>query len=136
MANVASILWPQPDNVIPLFFAAKVVTHAPLGGYLLGDWLSSDRPPLETGFVLLQWPQWYPSGREGDYQFLGTVLQSAWLPALWVAFRVRGVPAGRACAAVLATAATGVMYIEYHLRLAEDARRGARDLRARDPRQP
>lgn len=109
--NVGSILWPQPDNSIPLFFAAKVAAHAPLGGYLLGDWLSSDRPPLETGFVLLQWPQWYPSGREGDYQFLGTVLQSAWLPALWVAFRVRGVPAGRTCAAVLATAATGVMYM-------------------------
>ena len=109
--NVGSILWPQPDNSIPLFFAAKVATHAPLGGYLLGGWLSSDRPPLETGFALLQWPQWYPAGREGDYQFLGTVLQSAWLPALWVAFRVRGVPAGRTCAAVLATAATGVMYM-------------------------
>ena len=109
--NVASILWPQPDNIIPLLFAAKLATHAPLGGYLLGDWLSSDRPPLETGFVLLQWPQWYPSGREGDFQFLGTVLQSAWLPALWVVFRVRGVPAGRTCAAVLATAATGAMYM-------------------------
>jgi hypothetical protein len=109
--DVGNILWPQPDSIIPLLFAARIATHAPLGGYLLGDWLSSDRPPLETGFVLLQWPQWYPSGREGDYQFLGTVLQAAWLPALWVAFRVRGVPAGRTCAAVLATAATGVMYM-------------------------
>ena len=109
--NVADLVWPQPDNVLPLLFAAKVAAHAPLGGPLWSSWLSSDRPPLETGFVLLQWPQWYPSGREGDYQFLGTVLQSAWLPALWVAFRVRGVPAGRTCAAVLATAATGVMYV-------------------------
>jgi hypothetical protein len=109
--DVGSILWPQPDNMLPLLFASKLATHAPLGGYLFGDWLSSDRPPLEAGFVLLQWPQWYPSGREGDYQFLGTVLQSAWVPALWVAFRVRGVPAGRTCAAVLATAATGVMYM-------------------------
>jgi hypothetical protein len=109
--DVGSILWPQPDNILPLLFASRLATHAPLGGYLFGDWLSSDRPPLEAGFVLLQWPQWYPSGREGDYQFLGTVLQSAWVPALWVAFRVRGVPAGRTCAAVLATAATGVMYM-------------------------
>jgi hypothetical protein len=109
--HVADILWPQPDNVIPLLFATRLATHAPLGGYLIWDWRSSDRPPLETGFVMLQWPQWYASGRAGGYQFLGTVLQSAWLPALWVTFRVRGIPAGRTCAAVLATAATGAMYM-------------------------
>ena len=109
--NVADLLWPQPDNLFPLLFAARLAAHAPLGGYVMGDWLSSDRPPLETGFVLLQWPQWYASGRGGGYQFLGTVLQSAWLPALWVVFRVRGVPARRTCAAVLATAATGAMYV-------------------------
>jgi hypothetical protein len=110
--NVAHLFWPEPDNGIPMVFAAKLAAHAPLGGYLInGGWLSSDRPPLETGFVLLQWPLWNASGRPGGYQFLGTVLQSAWLPALWAAFRVRGVPAGRTCAAVLATAATGVMYL-------------------------
>ena len=110
-SNVGEILWPQPDNMFPLLFATKLAAHAPLGGSLMGQWLSSDRPPLETGFVMLQWPQWYPSGRLGGYQFLGTVVQSTWLPALWVVFRVRGVPAGRTCAAVLATAATGVMYM-------------------------
>jgi hypothetical protein len=110
--NAAHLLWPEPDSGIPMVFAAKLAAHAPLGGYLIhGGWRSSDRPPLETGFVLLQWPLWGATGRQGGYQFLGTVLQSAWLPALWVVFRVRGVPAGRTCAAVLATAATGVVYL-------------------------
>ena len=112
MGNIAHLFWPEPDSSIPLVFATKLAAHAPLGGYLIkGGWLSSDRPPLETGFVLLQWRLWNVSGGQGGYQFLGTVLQSAWLPALWVAFRVRGVSAGRTCAAVLATAATGVVYV-------------------------
>ena len=77
---------------------------------MIGDWLSSDRPPLQTGFVLLQWPLWTVQGRPGAYQFLGTVLQSAWLPALWITFRVRGDTVSRTCVAVLATSATGVMF--------------------------
>jgi hypothetical protein len=110
--NIAHLMWPEPDNNIPMLFAAKLAAHAPLHGYLLhGGWLSSDRPPLQTGFIMLQWPLWQASGRPGGYQFLGTVLQSAWLPALWVVFRVRGVSVGRTCTAVLATAATGVMYL-------------------------
>lgn len=112
MGNIAHLFWPEPDSSIPLVFATKLAAHAPLGGYLIkGGWLSSDRPPLETGFVLLQWPWWNAPGGQGGYQFLGTVLQSAWLPALWAAFRVRGVSAGRTCAAVLATAATGAVYV-------------------------
>jgi hypothetical protein len=103
--------WTEPDNGLPMVFAAKIAAHSPLGGYMIGDWLSSDRPPLQTGFVLLQWPLWTVQGRQGGYQFLGTMLQSAWLPALWVTFRVRGVCAGRTCVAVLAASATGVMFL-------------------------
>jgi hypothetical protein len=110
--TISRLMWPAQDNVIPMLFAAKLAAHAPLTGYLVrGGWLSSDRPPLQTGFVLLQWPLWPVAGRLGGYQFLGTVLQSAWLPALWVVFRVRGVSVGRTCAAVLAAAVTGVMYL-------------------------
>ncbi len=110
--TISRLMWPAQDSDIPLLLAARLAAHAPLGGYLLrGGWLSSDRPPLQTGFVLLQWPLWNISGRQGGYQFLGTVLQSAWLPALWVAFRVRGTSVRRTCTAVLATAATGVMYL-------------------------
>jgi hypothetical protein len=107
---IGHLYWTEPDNTLPMVFAAKIAAHSPLGGYMMGDWLSSDRPPLQTGFVLLQWPLWTVQGRPGAYQFLGTMLQSAWLPALWMTFRVRGVPVSRTCVAVLATSATGVMF--------------------------
>jgi hypothetical protein len=102
--------WLAADNEIPMQFATRVAAHLPLSGFLVGNWLSSDRPPLQTGFALLLWPLWDSGGRQVAYQLLATGLQACWVPALWVVFRVRGVPAGRVCAAVLATAATGAVF--------------------------
>ena len=72
-------------------------------------WLFSDRPPLETGFALLQWPLWGGHTQLG-YQLLSTGLQVSWLPALWTVLRVRGLGAGRVSAVVLMTAATGAVF--------------------------
>jgi hypothetical protein len=104
--------WQAGDNVIPLQFAMRVAAHGPLSGALVGDWLSSDRPPLQTGFVLLQWPLWLNGSPQlqAPYQLLATALSASWLPALWTVFRVRGVGIWRVAVAVLATAATGVVF--------------------------
>jgi hypothetical protein len=102
--------WPQDDNEIPLLFAMRVAAHLPLSGYQIsGKWLFSDRPPLQTGFALLQWPLWDGNVQLG-YQSLGTCLQLCWLPALWTVLRVRGFGARRTGLAVLAAAATGAMF--------------------------
>ena len=102
--------WPQDDNEVPLWFAMRVAAHLPLSGYQIpGKWLFSDRPPLQTGFALLQWPLW-DSNVQSGYQPLGTCLQVCWLPALWTVLRVRGFGARRAGLAVLAAAATGAMF--------------------------
>jgi hypothetical protein len=102
--------WDAADNVIPMQFASRMAAHLPLSGYLVGNWLSSDRPPLQTGFVLLQWPLWGSGQREVAYQLLGTGLQVSWLPALWTLLRVRGLEAWRVAVVVLATAATGAVF--------------------------
>ena len=101
--SIVHTFWHAGDNYGPLRLAVKMAAHQPLGGFLAGNWLASDRPPLQTGFTLLLWPLWSVADRAG-YQFLGTVLQAAWLPALWVVFRACGVSVRRTCAAVLATA--------------------------------
>jgi len=80
--NVAHQYWGEVDSDLPALFARQLADHARLGGPLWSDWLSSDRPPLQTGFVMLQWPMWGAAARSAGYQLLGTVLQSAWLPAL------------------------------------------------------
>jgi hypothetical protein len=101
--------WAKSDNILPLEFASHLAAHLPLSGYMEGEWLFSDRPPLETGFALLQWPLWGGHTQLG-YQLLSTGLQVSWLPALWTVLRVRGLGAGRVSAVVLMTAATGAVF--------------------------
>jgi hypothetical protein len=101
--------WAKSDNLLPLTFASHLAAHLPLSGYMQGQWLFSDRPPLETGFALLQWPLWGGHQQLG-YQLLSTGLQVSWLPALWTVLRVRGLGAGRVSAVVLMTATTGAVF--------------------------
>jgi hypothetical protein len=110
---ISTRFWRAGDNELPLLFAIKVAAHAPLNGKLISDWLSSDRPPLQTGYTLLLWPLW----RRGDtstaagYQLLCTGLATSWLPALWMVLRVRGIATWRVAVAVVATALTGFVFI-------------------------
>jgi hypothetical protein len=106
---IESRFWAKSDNILPLAFASHLAAHLPLSGYMEGQWLFSDRPPLETGFALLQWPLWGGHQQLG-YQLLSTGLQVSWLPALWTVLRVRGLGAGRVTAVVLMTAATGAVF--------------------------
>lgn len=71
------------DNNIPAFFADWYFHHGhdPVPVFP-GEWLSSDRPPLQVGYVLAQrpiaWDNW------GDnYQVLGVALQQLWIVGLW-----------------------------------------------------
>lgn len=71
------------DNEIPLFFADWYWADGHGGTPPpYGDWLSSDRPPLQVGYVLAQ----RPFGWDGDglhYQVLGVVVQQLWVVAAW-----------------------------------------------------
>lgn len=102
--------WLAPDNTIPLIFAQHVFYHVPLTRPILGGgWQLSDRPPLQTAFTLTVFPLF---GRQGfGYQFLGTVLQSTWVPALWILLRSRGFSERRVLVAVSATALTGAVFV-------------------------
>ena len=72
------------DNLIPWRFAERLSAGQD-PRQILGDWLSSDRPPLQTGILLLQHPLTtvtpVPAGLQ--YQTLGTILQMSWVPAVW-----------------------------------------------------
>ena len=85
------------DNYLPFFFSDALFQHGHEGPPAhFGDWLSSDRPPLQSGFVLAQRVfQW--NDPLLHYQVLGVVLQQLWIVGLWsllIATRMRA--AGRA----------------------------------------
>jgi hypothetical protein len=71
------------DNEVPLMFAqALTSTHRPIPSPLFADWLSSDRPPLQTGMFLAATPlRSQVSPR--TYEVTGVILQSIWILPLW-----------------------------------------------------
>jgi hypothetical protein len=80
-----------PDNELPFTLAQGAqMGHIPKP--LFGDWLSSDRPPLESGIVLSQFPMFRKPHREQAYTVVGALAQSFWIFALWLllsAFRLK-----------------------------------------------
>lgn len=92
------------DNVIPAYFAEWFFDNGHHGTLPpFGEWLSSDRPPLQIGYVLAQRPfGWDTTALH--YQVIGTVLQQLWIVGLWallLAARLGRTTRGLAIATVL-----------------------------------
>jgi hypothetical protein len=80
------------DSQIPLFFTEWFFHHGHSGTppVFPGEWLASDRPPLQVGYALSQHPfGWETSGL--DYQVLGVILQQLWIVGLWALLVATGV---------------------------------------------
>ena len=71
-----------PDNRIPYLFAEGVRDHH-VPRPLISDYLSSDRPPLQTGLVLSQYP-YLNRPRELGYTVHGVIVQSLWIFGAWL----------------------------------------------------
>jgi len=86
------------DSIIPKDFAERLYANQD-PRQMGGDWLSSDRPPLQAGLVLTQRPLMVY--RKLSYQLFGTLLQCAWVAAMWALCRTAQL-SGRAIAIVMA----------------------------------
>lgn len=85
--------WMLPfDNNLPLMLAARLYEGVPVQPFLVGDWQSSDRPPLQSGIILMQFPLWIAFLPDLYYQCLGTVVQCVWAPAIWLLLTFAAVP--------------------------------------------
>jgi hypothetical protein len=107
--TIAIRFWLAPDSQLPLSVAKLVAAHHSLSGYVVVGWQASDRPPLQSGIALMQFPLF--GNRDLGYQALGTGIELLWIPALWVLLLVLGVNRRRIVLAVLATAVTGAIFI-------------------------
>ena len=80
------------DNDIPHFFTEWVYANGHRGTPPVypGEWLLSDRPPLQIGYMLAQRPLLWNANLL-DYQLIGVMLQQLWIVAVWallLAFRI------------------------------------------------
>jgi hypothetical protein len=71
------------DNDLPRFFSEWFYANGSSGSPVYPpDWLASDRPPLQIGYVLAQRPfAFFESALH--YQVLGVILQQLWIVGLW-----------------------------------------------------
>ena len=80
------------DSYIPQFFSDWFYAHGHNGTppVFPGEWLSSDRPPLQVGYALFERTfGWDKSGLH--YQVMGVVLQQLWIVGLWALLLAAGV---------------------------------------------
>ena len=73
------------DNQLPYIFAQQVAAGQ-INIPMIGDWLSSDRPPLQAAYFLASGSFLF-SDTELHYQVQSTLLQSLWLLGLWLVLR-------------------------------------------------
>jgi len=71
------------DNDIPRYFAEWFATHGhQTPPTYPGDWLVSDRPPLQIGYVLAQ-RGFFNTAQGLHYQILCVIENALWIQALW-----------------------------------------------------
>ncbi len=87
------------DNTLP-YSVARGLLQGHIPKPLFADWLTSDRPPLQSGIVLSQEPFGHP-GQIG-YTVISVIAQSLWIFGLWLLLDGFGVKRW-AIVAVLAT---------------------------------
>lgn len=75
------------DNWLPKIFADQI-WDGNIKRPMIGDWLSSDRPPLQTGVFLIFYP--LMSGSSVLYQTVATFLQLFIVPATWLLLSMFG----------------------------------------------
>ncbi|HET9152813.1 MAG TPA: hypothetical protein VFN85_01705 [Solirubrobacterales bacterium] len=90
------------DNDIPRYFADYFYVYGHHGTPPpFGDWLSSDRPPLQVGYALSQHPFGWDPGLH--YQVLGVIVQQLWVLGMWALLCAAGLrPSTRGIVALAA----------------------------------
>ncbi len=97
------------DNLIPEIFADKVYGHEPLHPFCCGDWLSSDRPPLQSGIFLLLRPLRVAGSAGLQYQLLSAALQCLWMVGVWCVLAVLNTPRRRLIQVIVLLAFSGFL---------------------------
>lgn len=96
LANVRFFSERRPgDNLIPLILAERIYDRRPVEPFCCGDWLSSDRPPLQAGILLSQRPFKIWGNIGFNYQLLGTALNCLWICGVWSFLKTMRAPQHR-----------------------------------------
>jgi hypothetical protein len=104
--------WAVVDNEIPRMFA-DCLTKDRIGlkPFHLGDWHSSDRPPLQTGMIMVAYPLVEEAGGRLAYLLLGVAVNIFWIFGLWGFLRTVGISERKILQVVILVALVGAVFI-------------------------
>ena len=109
---IAGRYWAVLDNQIPRLFVDRLIEdRAGLKSYLLGDWHSSDRPPLQTGMLLLVYPFVGQAGGSLACLLLGVAINIFWIWGLWGFLRALGIAERKILQVLILIALVGAVFI-------------------------
>jgi hypothetical protein len=104
--------WAVVDNEIPRMFADCLTKdRVGLKPFHLGDWHSSDRPPLQTGMIMVAYPFVEAAGGRLAYLLLGAAVNIFWIFGLWGFLRAVGISERRILLVVILVALVGAVFI-------------------------
>lgn len=91
LTNVAHRFSPELpiDNQLPFIFAQQIASGK-VAIPMIGDWLSSDRPPLQTAYFLASGAVKLMHS-DFHYQVVATLLQCLWVIALWALLKSKNI---------------------------------------------
>jgi hypothetical protein len=100
------------DNIIPQSFAEFLQQGRALKPFF-GDWLSSDRPPLQAGWILLLSEPARMLQRSLDTvaQCAGMWFQLLWVPAVWLWLRAVGAARWQAALVITLVTPCGMLFL-------------------------
>jgi len=109
---IAPRYWVVVDNKIPEFFADGLIYHRHgLNPMLIGDWRSSDRPPLQAGMMMTAYPIASTDGRLLGAFVLGVAANMLWVLGLWSVLRCLRFRASTTALVVLAISLAGPVFV-------------------------
>ncbi len=109
---VANRYWVSVDNKIPQIFAdALILGREKLKPYLVGDWLSSDRPPLLVGIMLSSYPFATSAIKNTLALTLGIAANIMWVFGLWAFLTAAGASRRSVSYVIVVVALTGAVFV-------------------------
>jgi hypothetical protein len=109
-ASAARFSGPLPSDAdIPRFYAEWLYENGHEGKppVFPGEWLSSDRPPLQSGYVLSQRPFGWDTTTL-HYEVLASIVQQLWIVAMWAVLCAAGLGARARALAISAAMVSDV----------------------------
>jgi hypothetical protein len=96
------------DNLLPWIFAQQIAAEH-VQSPMAGGWLSSDRPPLQTAYLLASIVPFLPRA-EVHAQVQASLLQALWVPGTWILLASFGLARGAVFLALAAGMFSGFAF--------------------------